>query len=205
MARISVYPCIRVRQLIFHRRENNLSMTTRRIQSASVMIPVSNQTQHSHRVRRLRPLLAMLVTLAVACAGNYGRLQRSNDVSKVFERHEILADHAYYATGPEARPTAILAIHRSYTLKPGLWRPVNMTPELLSRLVDAMTDQLGFTPAILGGVITDPAGKQAGVWYSLYRRTTIRFEPEKVIVLSLPSPDNDPFVMDGRRRPGMRH
>jgi hypothetical protein len=78
-----------------------------------------------------------------------------------------------------------------------------MTPEALSRLVDAMTDQLGFTPAILGGVITDPAGKQAGVWYSLYRRTTIRLEPENAIVVSQPSPDNAPFPMDGGRRPGM--
>ncbi len=142
----------------------------------------------------------MLVTLTVACTDNYGNLQRSNDVSKVFERHEILADHAYYATGPEARPTAILAIHRSYTLKPGLWRSVKMSPELLNWLVDAMTDQLGFTPAILGGVIADPAGKQVGGWYSLYSRTTIRFEPENVIVVSLPSPDNDPFSMDGSRR-----
>lgn len=179
-----------------------MSEPTRHIQSASGMISVSNQTKHSHHIRCLRPLLALLVNLTVACAGTYGNLQRSNDVSKTFERHEVLADHAYYATGPEARPTAILAIHRTYTLKPGLWRSVKMTPELLNRLVDAMTDQLGFTPAILGGVIADPAGKQVGVWYSLYSRTTIRFEPENVIVVSLPSADNDPFSMDGGRRPG---
>lgn len=202
MIRISAYPCTLVRQPIFHRRENNVSPPTRRIQSASGMIPVSTQTKQSQRIRRLRPLLAMLVTLTVACAGKYGNLQRSNDVNKTFERHEVLADHAYYATGPEARPTAILAIHRSYTLKPGLWRSVKMTPELLSRLVDAMTDQLRSTPAIMGAVIADPAGKQAGVWYSLSSRTTIRFEPENVIVVSLPSPDNDPFLMDGGRSPG---
>ena len=68
---------------------------------------------------------------------------------------------------------------------------------------DAMTDQLGFTPAILGGVITDPSGKRAGVMYSLYSRTTIRFEPGNVIVISLPKPDNDPFPMNGRRSPGL--
>ena len=169
------------------------------------MSSISNQTQLSRRIRDSRPLLAMLVTLTVACTGNYGRLQRSNDVSKTFERHEVLADHAYYATGPEARPTAILAIHRTYTLKPGLWRSVKMTPELLNRLVDAMTDQLGFMPAILGGVIADPAGKQAGVWYSFYSRTTVRFEPENVIVVSLPARDNDPLLMDGGRRPGRMH
>ncbi|WP_372682903.1 hypothetical protein [Desulfosarcina sp.] len=175
----------------------------RYIQSAGGMNRVSNQVKHSHPIQRLLPIAALLAALAVACTANYGRLQRSNDVSKTFERYEVLADHAYYATGPAARPTAILAIHRSYTLKPGLWRSVDMTPELLSRLVDAMTDQLGFTPAILGGVIADPAGKQVGVWYSLYRRTTIRLEPENVIVVSLPTPDNDPFPMGGGRRPGM--
>lgn len=181
-----------------------MSEPTRHIQSASGMISVSKQTKDSHRIRCLRPLLALLVTLTVACADTYGNLQRSNDVSKTFERHEVLADHAYYATGPEARPTAILAIHRSYTLKPGLWRPVDMTPQLMSRLVDAMTDQLGFTPAILGGVIADPAGNRAGVWYSLYSRTTIRFEPENVIVVSLPGPDSDPFRMNRNRRSGAR-
>ena len=149
--------------------------------------------------------MALLLSLTAACTGTYGRLQRSNDVSQAFERHEVLADHAYYATGPEARPTAILAIQRSYTLKPGLWRSVDMTPDLLNRLVDAMTDQLGFTPAIMGGVIIDPAGKPAGVWYSLYSRTTIRFESENVIVVSLPASGNDPFSMEGSRRPSMRH
>lgn len=158
--------------------------------------------------KRFKSLLLLvwscLVVLGpVACSGSYGRLQLSSDVSKTFERNEVLADHLYYATGPEASPTAILAVDRSYTLKSGLWRSVDMTPEHLGRLVNAMTDQLGFTPAIMGGVISDPEGKQAGVWYSPYSRTTIRFEPENVIVVSLPSPDNDSFITHGGRRPGM--
>jgi hypothetical protein len=153
----------------------------------------------------LKPVALCLAMLClVGCGGSYGRLQQSNDVSKTFENHEILPDHAYYATGPEARPTAILAINRAYTLKPGLWRSVDMTPPLLKRLVDAMTDQLGFTPATLGGVITDPEGNRAGVWYSLYNWTTIRFEAENVIVVSLPGPDSDPFRMNRTRRTGSR-
>lgn len=150
-----------------------------------------------------RMVLCLATLFLAACAGSYGSLQRSNEVSRLFERHEVLADHAYYTTGSESLPTAILAIHRSYSLKPGLWRPVEMTPELLHRRVDAMTDQLGFTPAIMGGVISDTAGKQVGVWYSPYSRTTIRFEPENVIVVSLPSTASDPFFMDGGRSPGL--
>lgn len=153
----------------------------------------------------LNPLFFLAMLWLAGCSGSYGRLQPSNDISKVFEQHEVLAGHAYYATGPEARPTAILAVDRAYALKPGLWRSVDMTSELLERLVDAMTDQLGFTPATLGGVITDPEGNRAGVLYSLYSRTTIRFEPENVIVVSLPGPDRDPFRMNRNRRPGFRH
>ena len=154
----------------------------------------------NRRVPLLVPLTAMLIL--TACSGGYGRLQRSNDVSKTFERHEILPDHHYYTTGPEARPKAILAVHRAYTLKPGLWRPVEMTTALLERLVDAMTNQLGFTPAIMGARITDPEGKPAGVWYSLYSTTTVRFEPGNVIVVSLPSERNEPFLMNRGGRPG---
>ena len=173
---------------------------------ADANAPPLNGKPVKSRFRWALPKTALcLAMLCLAgCGGSYGRLNRSNDISKAFERHEILPDHAYYATGPEARPTAILAINRSYRLKPGLWRSVDMTAELLKRLVDAMTDQLGFTPATLGGVITDPEGKRAGVWYSLYSRTTIRFEPENVIVVSLPGPDGDPFRMNRNRRAGSR-
>ena len=56
------------------------------------MFPISNQTKHSRRIRYSRLLLTMLMILTVACTANYGNLQRSNDVSKAFERHEVLAD-----------------------------------------------------------------------------------------------------------------
>lgn len=140
--------------------------------------------------------------LLAACTGSYGRIQRSNEIGKAFERYEILADHAYYTTGPEAQPTAILAINNTYTLKPGLWRPVDMTAGLLKQLVNAMTDQLGFTPATLGASITDSQGRQVGVWYSPYSRTTIRFDPDNVIVISQPSPDSDPSSINDPSRPG---
>ena len=147
--------------------------------------------------------LCAILLFLTACSGSYGRLVRSNDVGNLFERHEVLPDHRYFVTGPQARPKAILAVHRSYTLQPGLWRPVEMTPELLKRLVDAMTDQLGFTPAIMGSVILDPQGKQVGAWYSHYGRTTIHFEPDNIIAISLPSPDSGPLPYD--RMPGRLH
>ena len=147
---------------------------------------------------RFVALMGML--MLAACAGSYGRLQPSNDIAKTFERHEILPDHRYYTTGSEALPKAILAVHRSYSLKPGLWRPRTMTPELLARLVDAMTDQLGFSPVIMGALITDPEGNAAAAWYSPYSQTTVRFEPDNVIAVSLPSVRSDPLILDRGRR-----
>ena len=149
--------------------------------------------------------LSVVIFALTACIGSYGRLQRSNDVSKTFERHEIRADHRYYATGPEARPMAILAVNRTYTLKSSLWRSVDMTPEMLGRLVVAMTDQLGYTPVILGAVITDPDGNQAGLWYSPHSSISIRFEPENIMIVSLPSTESDPIHRGRGRHPGMLH
>lgn len=149
-------------------------------------------------------LLCTIFLLLAACSGSYGRLVRSNDVGNLFERHEILPDHRYFVTGPQARPNAILAVHRSYTLQPGMWRPMEMTPEMLKRLVDAMTGQLGFTPAIMGASVTNPEGKQIGVWYSPYNQTAIRFEPDNVVVVSLPSKDSDPLILDHDKRPARR-
>jgi hypothetical protein len=139
-----------------------------------------------------------LAVLLAACAANYGRLQRSETVGRIFERHEVLADHAYFTTGSEAQPTAILAIQHAYTLKTELWRPVEMTPDRLKRLVDAMTNQLGFAPVIMGGRIVDPAGKPVGLWYSRESSPTIRFEPDNIIVVSPPTPDRE-------RHPAPRH
>jgi len=138
------------------------------------------------------PLIQLVVVLLVfpvgmvACSDSYGRLSRSNAISRIFESHEVLPDHNYYTTGPQARPTAILAIHRSYKLKSGLWRSVEMTTPRLKHAVDAMTDQLGFTPGINGSAIINPEGLQVGIWYSHFHRTTIRFEPATVIVVSQP-------------------
>jgi len=158
--------------------------------------------QWFRKALRYSYLCLCLLTIA-ACTATYGSLQRSNAVSGTFERKEVLPDHNYYTAGSEANPTAILAIDRSYTLKSGLWHPVDMTSEKLARLVDAMTDQLGFTPAIMGSVILDPQGRQVGVWYSLYSRTTIHFEPDNIIAISLPSPDSGPLPFD--RMPGRLH
>lgn len=128
------------------------------------------------------------LSLLTACAGAYGRLQRSHAVGVLFERNTVLADHHYYTAGPEAQPTAILAVHQDVAFQPGLWRPVAMTAAQLARLVDAMTDQLGVSPAIMGGVIMDPEGKPVGLWYSRYSRTTVRFATDRSMTVSLPDP-----------------
>ena len=72
-----------------------------------------------------------------------------------------------------------------------------MTPALLKRLVDGHDRPgWGFTPGPpLGGVITDPEGNRAGVWFS---RCTTGDAPsgsrlENVIVVSLPGPGQRPL------------
>jgi hypothetical protein len=77
-----------------------------------------------------------------------------------------------------------------------------MKPELLSRLVNAMADEYGSYPANMGSVILDPKGKPVGVWYSFYRHTAVRFEPDNVIAVSPPPDRRGPLLWDRDERPG---
>ncbi|MFO7713196.1 hypothetical protein [Desulfosarcina sp.] len=51
--------------------------------------------------------------------------------------------------------------------------------------------------------MVDPEGKPVGMWYSRRSLTTIRFEPDGVIAVSLPDPGSEPALMN--RRPGGLH
>ena len=57
------------------------------------------------------PVVILFITVTIVfggCAENYGRLQRSAEVDKIFKTYRVLPDHRYYFTGPEGRPDAIM-------------------------------------------------------------------------------------------------
>lgn len=131
-------------------------------------------------------LLVIIQAAVIGCAGNYGRLERSLEVGRLFESHRILPDHKYYYSGPDAKPDGIIGIHNSYSLKSRLWKPVDLTSAQLKNRIDFMTDHIGHAIKPYGALILNHTGMRAGVWYSPYDRTVIKLVDHNHIIVHPP-------------------
>ncbi|MFZ5797244.1 MAG: hypothetical protein ACYCYR_08870 [Desulfobulbaceae bacterium] len=137
--------------------------------------------------------VSLLLLLLTGCAplaprGQQGRLIRSDEVRKIFESNTVLPDHAYYYTGPEAEPEAIIAIHAAYTMQGRYWYRVDPTPAQLQSWNRMIDNAHRFRSSYRGARIMTPDGRQAGVWYSLFDHTVIRFPDEQTILIYTPGP-----------------
>ena len=134
----------------------------------------------------LLPMLCVAIDLELPGGLNfkYGKLERSNEITKVFQTHRILPDHKYYISGWGSVPYAIIAIESQYTLRKGLWNPVKVTVPILRNWVREMDIIYGYPPS--GSRILDHKGQQLGVWYSSKQWTTIIIEEENEIAVFAP-------------------
>ena len=114
----------------------------------------------------------------------YGKLERSSEITKLFETFQILPDHRYYTSGWGDVPYAIIAIDSRYKLRKGLWNEVEATVPILRSWVRQMDMIYGFPP--YGSRILDHNGRQLGVWYSSKQWTTIIIEEENEIAVLAP-------------------
>lgn len=114
----------------------------------------------------------------------YGKLERSKEITKIFETYQILPDHKYYYSGWGPVPYAIIAIDSQYKLRKGLWNPVEATVPMLRKWVREMDMIYGYAP--YGSRILDHKGRQLGVWYSSKQWTTIIIEEKNEIAVLAP-------------------
>ncbi len=135
-------------------------------------------------------LLGVIITAAFlvilsGCASGYGTIQMSRQAGKIFEAHEILEDHIYYYSGPEAIPYAIIAIHEDYTLKTTLWKKVDLSSgQLKTWLGLGLHGLIGMSPH--GSLILGPDGQKIGLWYSIFNGTVVKLENDNVVVVHPP-------------------
>ena len=144
--------------------------------------------------KRTALLIITAIVLPTLCAAldinlpnlnlKYGKLERSRDVTKIFEKPQILENHQYYSNGWGAVPYAIIAIDRKYKLRKGLWKEVEATVPLIRSWVHQMDSIYGYPP--YGFQILDDKGNQVGVWYSSKQWTTIVIEEDNQIVVFAP-------------------
>ena len=135
------------------------------------------------QIRYLWPGLNIFLVVAVAglfvgCAtsGNYGTLQRSQELNQKFLNSEVLPDYNYYISGGYDRPNAILGIHKDYQLLSDLWEPVQMSSGLMGKFIQAIDPESYRGPVgYFAAYILSPGGKTVGIWYSIQNTTTIKF------------------------------
>lgn len=140
------------------------------------------------KLHRLSTVIGLgLLFLLCSCAtSNYGKLQPSPEITKIFDDDRILSDHSYYYSGLQGVPDAIVGIQSNYALKSKRWQQVDLTSLLLRKWVDRMTYVHMVTPR--GAWILDSDGHRIGVWYAARHQATVRVDQENRVFIAAPLP-----------------
>ncbi|MFC1516574.1 hypothetical protein ACFL7E_07445 [Thermodesulfobacteriota bacterium] len=135
--------------------------------------------------------LLFIITISfVGCTNKFGRIQPSGEVTRMFETYQIFPDHKYYYSGSDGKPRGIIGIHNNYTLNSKLWKPVDLTPEQLRNWINFILSDITVSANNYGALILDSNGNQVGVWYSLWRPSTVKMENDNSIIVHTPTEEN---------------
>lgn len=145
----------------------------------------------STRKKRQWPCMMLvlgLVGLFCSCAttNNFGQLQSSHDITRLFDNAQILTDHIYYYSGLQGVPDAIIAIHPNYTLRARLWQQVDLSHGTLKKWTFRMNYVHLVRPK--GAWILGPDGDRLGIWFSAQRQTSVRLDRENRLIIAPPEP-----------------
>jgi len=143
-------------------------------------------------------ILLVAALLVAGCAGTYGRLKTSPEVSGAFAAKRMLADYHYFYDGRETLPYAIIGIKNGYTLASKFWTPIPHGDAKFAKLVEGISaSSLAYAH---GSYILDPDGNSVGIWFSTVPHATVEFLADRrVRVYSPYSPaSRSSFVGHGR-------
>jgi len=138
--------------------------------------------------------LSVAVAFMAGCAGSgsYGRLVPNDNVKKTFETYQLPINHAYYYSGPDAIPNALIGIQNGYHLESRFWKPVELTQDLLKRWLEWGHTRLGYDLSRNGSEILAPDGRQIGIWYAVRDWkdwATVKMIDDKTVNISPPLED----------------
>lgn len=144
--------------------------------------------------------VVLLSYLLGGCAipPNQGKLVRSFEVGQLIEAGTVLPEHTYYYTGPEAEPDAIIAIDNRYTLQSKYWLAVENVEDRLAEWNGYIDNPSRYRKMYTGARIMTPDGQVAGIWYSRYTHTVVRYpDPSTIIVFTpyVPLENERPFSL----------
>ena len=92
----------------------------------------------------------------------------SHEATALWHSYEVLPNYNYYYAGPDTRPFYIIGLDDRYKLKTKLWKPVDLTPEMLKDWFNYYRPRVGgYNPLPYGAFINGPNGERIGLWYSV--------------------------------------
>jgi len=114
-------------------------------------------------------LVALQLILTGCAARKPSGVAASQAATDIWHSFEILPNYKYYYSGSDSRPFYIIAIDDRYRLKSNLWKPVDLTSEMLKNWFNYYRPRVGgYNPLPYGAFITGPNGERIGLWYSVH-------------------------------------
>jgi hypothetical protein len=115
-------------------------------------------------------VFAIIFSTLSGCSGTLktSGVITSHEATAIWHTYEIQPSYNYYYAGPDTRPFYIIGVDDRYKLKSKLWKPVDLTPEMLKDWFNYYRPRVGgYNPLPYGAFIKGPNGERIGLWYSV--------------------------------------
>ena len=115
-------------------------------------------------------LLVVILCMLSGCAttGRKGSsIIPSREATEIWHAYEIQPNYHYYYSGPNSQPKFIIGIDDKYQFTSKLWKPVDLTPEMLKNWFNYIRPRVGYSQETYGAFIIGPNGERLGLWYSV--------------------------------------
>ena len=117
-------------------------------------------------------LLVVIQITGIGCAtptsGKTSNITTSQEATDIWHSYQILPNYNYYYSGPDTQPRYIIGIDDKYHLTSKLWKPVDLTPDMLKNWFNYYKPRVGYSLDRYGADITDLDGNRVGLWYSVH-------------------------------------
>jgi hypothetical protein len=133
----------------------------------------------------LLTISAVAMIVIVGCLKNYGKLQRSREVTTMFETGELPHEYHYHFFGRRNQPYAVMGLEPDWTLKSRIWRSVELNTEEFKYMTKWVWEDLGYYK--YGANILDPEFEKIGIIYTSSWMATIKVDKDTKTVEVMPS------------------
>lgn len=144
---------------------------------------------HSKYVMGLILLSAILMVVGCTGSKQYGRYRIDDQVKADFEAYRVFPQYAYFFSGPQNFPRAIIGVDKNYELVSRFWKPIDLTERQLTKWIQNITHVGVGSHKFDGYTMLAPQGDPVGIWYSSREFTNLYVVGDKQITVT-PPPDS---------------